>query len=205
MLINENRSQTWSETDSFTIERYKQFSKWISNDDRVLDIGCNTGRGGCTLKEENPNIGLHGVDLVQERVEKIPKGIYESTQVCSVEECTFPNEFFNVIVAGEIIEHLPTEVMHAVLDACRNKLVVGGKLILTTPNPNSLMVKLGRRAVFNDPSHVNILSHQQLKEIAIRHQFRIKCVMGSGKAIRYVSASLPFMFVFGSYLMVLEK
>jgi hypothetical protein len=45
-LYDLNKAQIWSENDPFTLNRYLQFSRFIKNGNYVLDIGCNTGRGG---------------------------------------------------------------------------------------------------------------------------------------------------------------
>ena len=46
-----NVLQVESEVDSFTEDRYRQFYKnFPVNVDNVLDIGCNTGRGGNNFK-----------------------------------------------------------------------------------------------------------------------------------------------------------
>ena len=52
-----NLLQPESEHDPFTVERYHQFFKHFPVvTQTVLDIGCNTGRGGKVLKELNPNL-----------------------------------------------------------------------------------------------------------------------------------------------------
>jgi 2-polyprenyl-3-methyl-5-hydroxy-6-metoxy-1,4-benzoquinol methylase len=205
MLVEENINQTWSETDSFTIDRYKQFSKYFRESSTVLDMGCNTGRGGVVIKSIFPDVELHGIDLVKERLLKIPVGIYKTTQAAPIEESSFDPNSFDFIVAGEIIEHIPKEVLSKVLKTCYTILRTKGQLILTTPNPGSFLVKLGRTAVFKDPSHVNILSVQQLKAVVLQHNFKIKAIKGSGKAIRYLGQSFPLIDMYGSYLMLLEK
>lgn len=41
-----NAAQTASETFSFTAYRYAQFARHLGSAMRILDVGCNTGRGG---------------------------------------------------------------------------------------------------------------------------------------------------------------
>jgi hypothetical protein len=41
-----NAAQTASETDSFTAYRYAQFARHLRSAMRILDVGCNAGRGG---------------------------------------------------------------------------------------------------------------------------------------------------------------
>ncbi len=49
----------------------------------------------------------------------------------------YPDEYFDVVVAGEIIEHLTADPMHMLLEA-RRVLCEGGFLLLTTPNAGSI-------------------------------------------------------------------
>jgi hypothetical protein len=56
-IIEANRSQEVSESDSFTADRYRQFYRHLPvHAKTVLDVGCNTGRGGAVLKTCNPGI-----------------------------------------------------------------------------------------------------------------------------------------------------
>lgn len=53
-----NRAQAISESDSFTQARYCQmFRHFPARVRNVLDVGCNTGRGGAVLKSLDPGIG----------------------------------------------------------------------------------------------------------------------------------------------------
>ena len=46
-LIELNRAQEISEVDTFTESRYRQFvRRFQDHTQTVLDVGCNTGRGG---------------------------------------------------------------------------------------------------------------------------------------------------------------
>jgi hypothetical protein len=77
-------------------------------------------------------------------------------------------------------------------------------MIFTTPNPDSFLLKLGRTKVFNDPSHVNILSINKITKILQSCNFKIIKIEGSGKASKYLGFSFPINF-YGSYLIIIEK
>lgn len=49
----------------------------------------------------------------------------------------YPDDHFDLVVAGEIIEHLTYDPMHMLLEA-RRVLVDGGFLLITTPNVGSI-------------------------------------------------------------------
>ena len=52
-LLELNRAQIVSEEDAYTVHRYRQFVTHLpSNIQSVLDVGCNTGRGGRVIKDK---------------------------------------------------------------------------------------------------------------------------------------------------------
>lgn len=203
-LYNENLLQTWSENDPFTKERYLQFSKYIKDGQSVLDIGCNIGRGGVTLKENNSSLKIYGVELIKERIEIIPANVYEEIYNESITTTNCNNKKFDIIIAGEVIEHIPQDIFIEMLYNCKSLLNDYGLILFTTPNPNSLLVKLGKDSVFRDPSHVNIMAVKELKKNVLSCGLKIKSIKGSGKASRYLGYSFP-LSLYGSYLSVLQK
>jgi 2-polyprenyl-3-methyl-5-hydroxy-6-metoxy-1,4-benzoquinol methylase len=107
-LIEFNRGQDYSEEDNFTSERYVQFLRHFPKDARdVLDIGCNTGRGGQILKLQNPHLRIVGLDCVPDRLEKVPSNVFERTICGFADDIALESGSFDVIVAGEFIEHVP--------------------------------------------------------------------------------------------------
>jgi SAM-dependent methyltransferase len=49
----------------------------------------------------------------------------------------YPDEYFDVVIAGEIVEHMIFDPMHLLLE-CRRVLIEGGRILITTPNIASL-------------------------------------------------------------------
>lgn len=201
LIFNEN--QFWSETDSFTTDRYLQFSEYFNGRDWVLDIGCNTGRGGEIIKNKFPEINLVGIDIISTRLNKIQSGIYTHLECISILE--FNTKFkFDYIVAGEVIEHIPKDEFLEMLLKCSDLLKEGGKILFTTPNPESLLVKLGRRKVFDDPSHINLMNIQTFKSIVNNSKLTIVELKGSGKMTNFIK-NCSILSLYGSYLAVISK
>ena len=73
-----NREQAHSETDPFTEGRYRQFARHLGPGftGRVLDVGCNTGRGGQAFLTVAPRAVLDGAELLADRIARIPPRIY---------------------------------------------------------------------------------------------------------------------------------
>src|SRR5438128_9896728 len=76
-IVAANRSQSVSQTDSFTLDRYSQFyAHFPRGATTVLDVGCNTGRGGRTLKARDASLEITGLDCVPERVAMLDETVY---------------------------------------------------------------------------------------------------------------------------------
>jgi len=94
---------------------------------RVLDAGCFPYHLGAAM--EMMGYDVYGISSGHEPV-KSPK-----IKICNIESDTFPfkDNFFDLVVCTEVLEHLPQSPLHA-LKEIRRVLTPRGKLILTTPN-----------------------------------------------------------------------
>jgi len=189
-----NIAQEVSETDPFTLERYRQFFRHFPKQVKtVLDVGCNTGRGGKILKQLNPHLNLVGLDCVNSRLAKIPKEIYSST-ICSYStNIDAVDSSFDVVVSGEFIEHIyPDEVLKTLQELYRI-IKPGGRLLITTPNPNYLRLKLTGGSVLGG-AHVSQHYPSDLKQ----QLESVGCVnvklMGSGKMTLILGERLPIIY-----------
>jgi SAM-dependent methyltransferase len=192
--------------DSYTLKRYESFYKYFKETHiNILDFGCNTGRGGIVLKELNSNLVLFGVDIIEEHLDKIPNGVYEEIIDLSKSEFFKRFENIDIVVSGEVVEHIPFYKLVSYLKYFYDILPENGLLILTTPNPNSFLVKSGRKSVLLDPFHLNIMDKHFLKKVLQKIGFNNIVIKGSGKATRYFGDSFPIFNVYGSYLMVACK
>ena len=205
--VEANRQQSWSEQDSFTADRYRQFARHLPGSNlRVLDCGCNTGRGGLILQQLLPGAELFGIDLLPERIGQIPAGIYKRAVAGSAVEIPFEADFFDGIVAGEFVEHVADPDLLATFSEFKRVLKPNGKILLTTPNPESYLVtKMGRTNIFDDPSHVNIMDTHSLNMKLAICGLSVARVVGSGKASRYVGEQFPLFNVYGSYLAIVTQ
>lgn len=131
-----NSDQHASETDSFTPYRYGHFCKYLGGVERILDVGCNTGRGGSVIRSVYPTAQLVGLEMVERRVLAIPAGLYEELHVGDLSVIGHQLGSFGAIVMGEVIEHVPLDAIPAFIGGLRELLAPGGHLLLTTPNPS---------------------------------------------------------------------
>ena len=200
-----NIQQGGSETDSFTEDRYRQFYYFFpKNVHTVLDIGCNTGRGGKVLKKLNNQLTIYGLDAVKNGLDRLPEAIYQhrihglSTAITS-DDCNF-----DVAVAGEFIEHLyPIDIGQTIAEVFR-VLKVGGRFLLTTPNPRDIKRRLKRRSILGG-AHVSQHFHDVLRLQLMMTGFSHVRIYGSGKVSRYLGYRFPFLSIYGSYLAIADK
>ena len=115
------------------------YSEWIGHGKVVLDIGCHEGYAGSDLIKNN-NV-VYGVDIVKDNVDRaLSKGIKAiHLDITEDKPLPFEDNFFDVIIAGEVIEHV-LDTDHF-MRKIYSKLKTGGLLVLSTPN----LASLGRR------------------------------------------------------------
>ena len=117
-----------------------------------------------------------GVDILDARVAAInASGTYRFV-VANAESLPY-EEAFDVVVAGELIEHIYNAGMF--LDSAWRALRDGGKLVITTPNAYALSL-VGRALVCGTerchPEHTCYYSPQTLTYLVARHGFEIEHV-----------------------------
>ncbi len=179
-LIALNRAQLVSEEDAFVIYRYRQFANHLSERAiDILDVGCNTGRGGAVLKSLLPSSHIVSIEL--------------------------SSGSFDAILGGEFIEHLPpTDVLPSLSEFFR-LLRLRGQLLLTTPHPYFLLYRLLRSSALLDPAHVSQHTPKSLRRRLEDIGFtRIK-IRGSGRVSRIFGEHFPYRALYGSYLIKAVK
>jgi ubiquinone/menaquinone biosynthesis C-methylase UbiE len=199
-----NEKQKSAETDPFTEKRYEQFARHMPKSAiRILDIGCSTGRGGGALKKVLPDIELHGLDCSKARIAKLPP-VYSGRHFGNVTKLPFPNERFDVVLMGEFIEHIQPKDVDSVLSECQRVLRVGGRCMLTTPNPDCWQNRYLGRTVYTI-SHLSQHFPQDLRlRLRLAGLNKIQ-VRGSGKFTNYAGDWFPVLGPYGSYLIYGDK
>ncbi len=194
-----------SEHDSFTEDRYKQFFKFFpENVATVLDLGCNTGRGGTVLKKLNNKLTISGLDVVEDRLKMLPESIYtfkingSSTEI-PVDDCSY-----DVVVAGEFIEHLYCQDVVITLYEVFRVLKIGGSFLLTTPNPQDIKRRFRKQSVLGG-AHLSQHFYKVLKIQLMMTGFSNIRILGSGKMSRYLGYRFPLLSVYGSYMAAADK
>ena len=195
-----NREQTLSETDSFTERRYQQFTRHLPRHTRdVLDVGCNTGRGGAAMKALRPELRIAGLDCVPERVGALDRSVYTARISGFTDAIPSKAESFDAIVAGEFIEHLPPDRVDAALCEFFRLLRLKGVLLLTTPNPHYLKNILLGQSVLGG-AHLSQHYSGSLRVRLRKIGFSGVAIRGSGRVSSVLGERCPLMGIYGSYL-----
>lgn len=154
----------------------------VGSGKRVLDIGCYDGTISKKIKD-NRN-GVIGIDISEKAVGLARKKGIEAYAL-NIEEKNIPSSLgkFDVIIAGEIIEHLfdPDTFLKKIHKALKPK----GYLVLTTPNLASIGARvslfLGKKPwmIENDilpgkSGHIRYFTFEELQKLLSRCGFRIK-------------------------------
>lgn len=133
--FNETRYSAPMPVDGVDKPRVDFILKNIPDDNlKVLDLGCWDGSYASRYKKKTNKV--YGVESSVTAAKKAEKRGVKVQQGDFMEINPFPKEKFDVIIAGEIIEHVfDTDLF---VKKIAEKLKPGGKLIITTPNVASL-------------------------------------------------------------------
>jgi SAM-dependent methyltransferase len=204
-ILRANREQVGSEVDSFTIERYRQFAAHLPKTvKQVLDVGGGIGRGGQELRRLRPAVSITGVDCIPERVAAMNPAVYKESVCAFANNLPLSSNAFDAIVAGEFIEHVPGNMIEPTLNEFFRVLRLGGRLLLTTPNPYYLRNKLQGLSVISEASHVSQHYPEVLRLRLKMAGFSAVRLKGSGKVSRFLGSAWP-LSCYGSYLCVASK
>lgn len=149
----------------------------------VLDVGCVDHDLGTSLRPDWLHAQLCrvarrvvGLDVLAEEVREL--GLRGFRVVQGNAETFSLGERFDVIVAGELLEHVSN--VGAFLDGARRHLRPGGRLLVTTPNAFALgnVLRIVRAAVGfpirDNPEHTHWYDDQTLRQLLARHGFIIE-------------------------------
>lgn len=202
-----NKLQKNSETNPLTPARYRQFVRHFpAQAESVLDVGCNNGRGGIVIKEMlGVGVTQYGLECVKERIEQIPAGVYEKVFYGLANSIPLPDSSVDVVVAGEIIEHVQPHEVDAVIFEFFRVLKLGGRLLMTTPNPSYLRNRMRGYSVLGDIGHVSQHHPRAMKLRLLLAGFARVKTRGSGRPANYISEYFPYLPAYGIYLIYADK
>jgi SAM-dependent methyltransferase len=142
-------------------ERTRLFRRYVGGPGRrVLDVGCRAGALTRAYLEGNSVVG---VDVDREALGEAAKLGIETVWADAQQRLPFGDETFDVVVAGEVLEHLAAP--RALVDESFRVLRPGGTFVGSVPNAFRLKNRLGfllGRSPSDDPTMLQLLSPDRL-------------------------------------------
>jgi 2-polyprenyl-3-methyl-5-hydroxy-6-metoxy-1,4-benzoquinol methylase len=153
---------------------YQKISKYLNNK-KVLDVGCvdenillaNTRRLWNFWFIYKTAKNVYGIDIERKSIQKMEKMGFQVLTM-SAEEINFNNKF-DVIFAGELIEHLSNPGLF--LQKSKKALKRGGKIVLSTPNTFGInkivrVIQLWTNEPPENPDHTMYFTPRNLEALA---------------------------------------
>lgn len=136
---------------------------YVKSGDKVLDIGSGTGYSLVLIQSLGGEAwGLDPDNNAENAAKKLGLKFHKGF----IENCPFPKNYFDLITASQVIEHVPEPLKF--LKECRKFLKPNGKIILSTPNNNALYEKLWKEKWlhWHIPYHLNHFNKKTLFYLA---------------------------------------
>ena len=154
---------------------------------RLLDVGC--GSGGFLKQMQALGWQVCGVEP-DPAAARVARERYGLDVTCgTLEEAVLPAQWFDAVTMSHVVEHLPDPI--ATLRECGRVLKPTGRLVITTPNVESLGRRWFRTAWrgLEVPRHLQLYSVETLVECAGRAGLRVEIVRSSANSARWMHAA----------------
>lgn len=143
----------------------------------ILEIGCGIGSTASLVADCEQYIGT---DLSETAIEQASQSYKDCPNfkfvAMNAEKLDFPDCEFDLFIAKEVIEHIPDA--EASLREAFRVLKPGGKLVITSPNRDSLHLRINRKLGKPDfkcsIDHVKEFTFQEAVEMVQRQRFSIE-------------------------------
>lgn len=92
----------------------------ISRGERVLDVGCGDGQLAFLIKQERPDIEVHGIDVLVREKTKIPVAQFDGKRF------PYPDNTFDVVMFSDVLHHThdPRVLLNEAARVCKRAIVL---------------------------------------------------------------------------------
>ncbi|MFX0186809.1 MAG: class I SAM-dependent methyltransferase [Candidatus Hodarchaeota archaeon] len=170
--------------------------------DNILDIGCGIGFFSLNIGINNPGVRINGIDILEEwqndYIKRIFKKFNQNFEIITHNIETksgFPDDFFDLIVALDVMEHVRN--LKPALDEIERVLKKNGKFIITIPVESIILqyarmiyARVSKRLVCNDHWKGAISSVQMFDKL-IKKKFKVEYYR------TYPFSGFPLTFSYG--------
>lgn len=138
---------------------------------KLLDVGCGAGRFLHRMQKRGWQV--EGVEFDPQAANKVTQRYGIAVHVGDLPACHLPAESFDAVTLNQVMEHLYDP--RATLNECLRILKPGGRLILTTPNVDSMgAVEFGRYwRGWEPPRHLHLFSVAALQRLVQQSGFEV--------------------------------
>ncbi|MGB9715441.1 MAG: class I SAM-dependent methyltransferase [Thermodesulfovibrionales bacterium] len=148
---------------------------------RILELGCGVGGNAPLIKDCKEYIGTELSEIALERArESFGKKPNFKFIPMDAMDLKFDNNQFDIVIATEVIEHLPNA--QKMLKESFRVLKPGGKLLISSPNRDSLHLRVNRMLGYADfkcsIDHVKEYSYSEMVNMLTNEGFRIQDTAG---------------------------
>jgi 2-polyprenyl-3-methyl-5-hydroxy-6-metoxy-1,4-benzoquinol methylase len=184
----------------YSEERGRFFAEKIGTGKKVLDLGC---RDGILTKFYSSRNKVLGVDIDKEALKIAEENLGIRTKRIDLnDEWNLPKNYFDIVIAAELIEHL--YYPEIVIKKTANVLKKDGMFLGSVPNAfnlkNRFRLFLGskKNTPLADPTHINHFSRKEILFL-LKKYFRKVNIYPLGK-YSYLDKLFPglcsYMFLF---------
>jgi ubiquinone/menaquinone biosynthesis C-methylase UbiE len=163
------------------MQRYLYASRFAFG--KALDLGCGVGYGSYILANSEKVSKVTAIDISPSAL-KYAKKYYHHQKIeyiqRNVDNLPFDDDFFDTIIAFEIIEHVKNyeKVIKEIYRVLKN----GSYLFISSPNPRDILNRL-RHYIFNkpypvkyqdNPHHIKEFGYEEMVNILTKNKFEVE-------------------------------
>ncbi|MBD2388195.1 class I SAM-dependent methyltransferase [Cylindrospermum sp. FACHB-282] len=172
----------WDDIRAKELTRHIMAAIFPTNESTILEIGCGSGGSASYINECQEYIGtdLSEIAVSQANIAYSKKPNFKFIAMDAL-KLQFEQDRFDVVIAREVIEHLPNPI-DCIKEVFR-VLKSGGIFVVTSPNRDSLHLRVNRMLGYEDFKcsfdHIKEFTFQEAAEMLTQVGFKIKDTKGA--------------------------